>query len=1035
MGITTKADIALIALKANTASLALTASYFSGSVTNAISASYADTASYFSGSISNAISASYALTASYFSGSISNAISASYALSASTTLAASVTQNPDSAGAYPLVFVTTSDRIANLNTDSASLSYNPAANTLTATSSRAVSASKADNATYSNTVGIAPDTTTNTFYPIPFASTAFGNAELYSDSSIINFNPSTNRLFITSISSSNITGSSFTGSFTGSLFGTSSWANNVISASFAATASFFSGSISNAISASFAITSGLAQRIEVVDLSGAAGAYEILFVDSSGSQIAYAELNNFYYVPASDTLYVDNIIVSQSLTARGVSLTGSFSGSLVGTASWASNVISASFASTASFVATASWANNVVSASFASTASYVLNAVSSSFASTASFVATASWAQSASNAVTSSVAASAVTVAITNTTSSGGGPFYPMFTSTNSGNGSALVDSNIFLYAPTTNTLTVTASYATQAISASYSDTASYLNPGTYTITASWAQSSSQAISASRAISSSFATSASWAPDTTFPYTGSAFITGSLTVTGSIIATSFTGSLLGTSSWANNVISASFASTASYVLNAVSASFASTASFVATSSWAQSASQAVSASRAISSSFALTSSYVNTLRQDVTISGSLFVSSSILGSGSFYNTTIDLQSAAIKVNNTESIAYGVKYLFDDKSVRSVLWNARQLLDNSQSLSINWDNRTLNSGSTTVLNWSSGTGSLIGTSSWAQSASNTINAQTASFLPIGTYNITASWAVSASQALTSSRATSASYALSASWAPGGSSTPTFPYTGSAIISGSLVITGSLQVGVPGVNNPRINTVVGTLSRGDVVSVDWISKQLQDASTISSLDWESRVLYDTAGGTSIDWENRTLSEGTGTYVALEYSSNTYVNSQLYYRNVIPDQVQRAVADTPAYGGQVIQATVAVGVADYSLVYLETDGTWYNPKATVGYGPDKMLGVCVDQAGGYVLIEGDIGVSDDNSQGVYISGADHGLPVYISDTTGRMTITAPSSTNNVVRIVGHIYYQSTTDANWWTMKFRPSNDWYVI
>ena len=45
-----------------------------------------------------------------------------------------------------------------------------------------------------------------------------------------------------------------------------------------------------------------------------------------------------------------------------------------------------------------------------------------------------------------------------------------------------------------------------------------------------------------------------------------------------------------------------------------------------------------------------------------------------------------------------------------------------------------------------------TGSLFGTASWAQSASNAINSQTASFLPIGTYNITASWAQSASNAV-------------------------------------------------------------------------------------------------------------------------------------------------------------------------------------------------------------------------------------------------------------------------------------------
>jgi len=56
----------------------------------------------------------------------------------------------------------------------------------------------------------------------------------------------------------------------------------------------------------------------------------------------------------------------------------------------------------------------------------------------------------------------------------------------------------------------------------------------------------------------------------------------------------------------------------------------------------------------------------------------------------------------------------------------------------------------------IISASSGiTGSLLGTSSWAQSASNSINAQTASFLPVGTYQITSSWAVSASQALTAS----------------------------------------------------------------------------------------------------------------------------------------------------------------------------------------------------------------------------------------------------------------------------------------
>jgi hypothetical protein len=75
-------------------------------------------------------------------------------------------------------------------------------------------------------------------------------------------------------------------------------------------------------------------------------------------------------------------------------------------------------------------------------------------------------------------------------------------------------------------------------------------------------------------------------------WTTSKQLTGSYGLTGSLTATSFTGSLQGTSSWAANAV------TSSYVLNSVSSSFASTASFV------------------------------NPLVQDVIITGSLVVSAS-----------------------------------------------------------------------------------------------------------------------------------------------------------------------------------------------------------------------------------------------------------------------------------------------------------------------------------------------------------------------------------------------------------------------
>jgi hypothetical protein len=67
---------------------------------------------------------------------------------------------------------------------------------------------------------------------------------------------------------------------------------------------------------------------------------------------------------------------------------------------------------------------------------------------------------------------------------------------------------------------------------------------------------------ADQALTASYAST--YAP--VFPFTGSAIITGSLEVIGSITSTEgFTGSLQGTSSWASDSISASYASTASYI--------------------------------------------------------------------------------------------------------------------------------------------------------------------------------------------------------------------------------------------------------------------------------------------------------------------------------------------------------------------------------------------------------------------------------------------------------------------------------------
>ena len=100
-----------------------------------------------------------------------------------------------------------------------------------------------------------------------------------------------------------------------------------------------------------------------------------------------------------------DITISGSLTLTGsiASLNG-FTGSVLGTSSWANNAIASTTAVTSSYVLNAVSASFSTTASFvrnAVSASYVLNAVSSSFSSTASYVQNAVSASYVLNAVNS----------------------------------------------------------------------------------------------------------------------------------------------------------------------------------------------------------------------------------------------------------------------------------------------------------------------------------------------------------------------------------------------------------------------------------------------------------------------------------------------------------------------------------------------------------------------------------------------------------------------------------------------------------
>jgi len=252
------------------------------------------------------------------------------------------------------------------------------------------------------------------------------------------------------------------------------------------------------------------------------------------------------------------------------------------------------------------------------------------------------------------------------------------------------------------------------------------------------------------------------------------WMSGSFTVTQGV-----TSSLLGTASWAEQSISSSYALTASYSLNAITSSYAlnalsssysDTASYAFNSISSSYASTASYVLNAVSSSYSDTSSYsFNSVSSSYATTASYVlnaVSASFASTASYLNTlNQDLTfNGNLILNGTASITY-LNTVFETASV-IYSSGSNQFGDavNDTQILIG---RTIVSGSFEVTgstNIPSLTGSLLGTASYADttlSASYTNNATSAS------YSLTASYfSGSTLNATSASYASTASYVLNA-----------------------------------------------------------------------------------------------------------------------------------------------------------------------------------------------------------------------------------------------------------------------------
>jgi cytoskeletal protein CcmA (bactofilin family) len=488
---------------------------------NAISASQAISASF-----SNvATSASYALvsTSSSFATNANNAVSASVATSASFAVTASYALN---AG-------------ATVSTGSLLVTASAVSNVITFT--------KGDGSTFPVTVATGSATTVNTgslliTASINDATTTYtkgdGSTFALTVNNVVNANSAslaanaTSASFATTAISSSFATNANTAT-SASYAVSASQAQNAVTASFVASVvsasyALSSSQAANATTASFAqtIANGLSPTFANVTASNVmitgTASVALLYTQTVSSSVIYSSGSNQFGDASNDvqTLYgTFNVVNGPTNFTGSVNSVNGYTGSLLGTASFADNATSASIAVSASQAISSSFATSAsvsISSSFATSAS---QAVSSSFATTASF------ALNVTPIDTSSFATTGSNTFIGNETISG------------SLNVSGSVTGNVL----GNNTDTYTSSpRVQQVVTLTQAEYNSIGSPDANTL---------YIISGSVPFNSA-----------NFATTGSNTFVGNQTVTGSVTATTgFTGSLQGT---------ASFATTASFALNA-----------------------------------------------------------------------------------------------------------------------------------------------------------------------------------------------------------------------------------------------------------------------------------------------------------------------------------------------------------------------------------------------------------------------------------------------------------------------------------
>jgi hypothetical protein len=494
----------------------------------------------------------------------------------------------------------------------------------------------------------------------------------------------------------------------------------------------------------------------------------------------------------------------------------------------------------------------------------------------------------------------------------------------------------------------------------------------------------------------------------------------SLTVSGNVWANSFTGSLLGTASFATSALSSSFATTAS---------FAATASSVVGGIGVTSVATAGTVSGITLTGGTITSTGTITLGGSISgltnanLSGTAGITNANLA-----NSSITVGSTAISLGGTATTIAGLTSLTSTAFTGSLLGTA------------SWATNVVNNGVTSVATAGSVSGiTLTGgtiTSTGTITLGGSISGLTNSNLS-GTAGITNANLANSSITLGS---TAISLGTTATTIAGLTSVTSTAFTGSLLgtasfaasaLSSSFATTASFASnGISGLTTNFIPKATSATALGNSI--------IQDNGTVGisgSLTVTGSLIVTGSGGqaqvygtlqafSDVIVDGTTVWQGKAAMGALTPPKGGIVS---YVSNT-----DLLAYTSRQWTGEAISGIAGTTLLVGQLCYLNNVGQWRQADADSLVESTSLLGICLLSATGgnptFMLLKGFV-------QTTYSLGTTAGEPLYIEPASGAglgyINSVAPTAPGQIVRIVG-LTYDSTGNTK---IRFNPDNIWVQL